>query len=339
MTKFHGWRWLLLPLIAAMMLIVTACGKSTSGTASLTTIKIGYMENANSVGLAAIADQAGYFKKQGFKVKLVAFADGPSILAAMKAGSIDVGNIGSGAHTALAQGAAQVILTDGVSTADELIGNKAKGVSSMADLKGKKVAVVAGTTSEMIFEAALKKAGMSKSDVTVVNMSANNIAGAMAAGKVDAAATWSPSTTTIKDKLGDDAVTLASDSDFASTMPFISSWVVTAKYEKAHPAQVVKITKALMAANDARKASLSKVAPYIAKQLAITTKQALAQMKGMETLYSSKQLSQMASSGALAKLYNAQQTNFINVGTLKDTGDLETAADYLLTDVIEKAAA
>ncbi|WP_262315668.1 ABC transporter substrate-binding protein [Lacticaseibacillus parakribbianus] len=335
MTK-RRWRWLLLPLIAVMMLIVTACGKS--GTSSLTTIKIGYMENANSVGLAAIADQAGYFKKQGFKVKLVAFADGPSILAAMKSGSIDVGNIGSGAHTALAQGAAKVIMIDGVSTADELIGNSAKGITKISDLKGKKVAVVAGTTSEMIFEAALKKAGMKTEDVTVVNMSANNIASAMASGKVDAAATWSPSTTTIKDKLGDNAVTLASDKDFASSMPFISSWVVTAKYEKANAARVVKITKALMAANDARAASISKVAPYIAKQLAITTKQAKAQMVGMETLYTSKQIKQMATSGKLAKLYDAQQQNFIKVGTLKDTGSLATASDYLLVDVIQKAA-
>lgn len=335
----HWHRLLLLIPVLLLGLILTACGQSSStSTSKLTTIKIGYMGTANSVGLAAIADQAGYFKKQDLKVKLVEFADGPSIIAAMKAGSIQIGNIGAGAHTTLAQGKAQVILMDGVSRADKLIGNKAKGVTSIKSLKGKKVAVVAGTTSQMILDAALEKAGMTEKDVTIVSMSANNIASAMATGKVDAASTWVPSTTQIESKLGSNAVTLAKDTDFSSTMPFLSSWVVTSSYAKTNKKTVVKAEKALMAAMDARAKSVKSVAKYIAKQLGSSTSDVITQLTGSEKFYTAAQIAKMAANGKLAKLYNAQQTAFIKLGLLKDTGSLKTAKDYLLTDIIKTAS-
>lgn len=54
------------------------------------TIRLGYLEHAGSV-LCLIAADKGYFRNEGVKVKLVRFTDARSGLAALAAGTIDVG--------------------------------------------------------------------------------------------------------------------------------------------------------------------------------------------------------------------------------------------------------
>lgn len=125
MKKKSFWAKLagLITLIGLALFTLTACSSTSSSSKSTTTIKIGYMASVNSVGLAAIAKEAGYFEKQGLKVKLVEFADGPSIITALKSGSIQFGEIGPGAHTQVTTGAADIVLFDGLSTSDKIIGN------------------------------------------------------------------------------------------------------------------------------------------------------------------------------------------------------------------------
>ncbi|MFC6169789.1 ABC transporter substrate-binding protein [Loigolactobacillus jiayinensis] len=333
--------WGLIALLSLFMMLFASFGNSSSTQAAskTETIKIGYMGSVNSVGLAAIAKQAGYYEKQGLKVKLVEFADGPSVIAAMKSGSIDIGEIGPGAHTQVAQGNAKIVMFDGLSTSDKIIANKKSGISSIKDLKGKKVAVVVGTTSQVILDAALKKAGMTESDVKVVSMSVNSIVNAMVSGKIDAAATWAPGTTKIKEKLGKNAVTLATDNDFTDSMPFTCSWIVTPSYAKKHKATILKFDKAMLQAMNYRESGGKNAAKWIAKQLGFSESDVKKQITSTEKIYTSKQLVKLINNGNLLQYYTKQQKNFIKLGILKDTGKLETAKDYVMTDMIKKAAA
>lgn len=50
----------------------------------------------------------GYLEEEGIEVNLVEFADGPTIIAAMENGSIDVGYIGQGAHKLCVEGRADI---------------------------------------------------------------------------------------------------------------------------------------------------------------------------------------------------------------------------------------
>ncbi|MFC6171629.1 ABC transporter substrate-binding protein [Loigolactobacillus jiayinensis] len=322
---------LMIPLLVGSL---AACSNSASSNSSKTTVKIGYMANASSVALAAIADQAGYYEQQGITVKMIAFTDGPAIISALNSGSIDIGNIGAGAHTAVAQGKAKVFLFDGLSTSDEIIGSKKAGTTSIKSLKGKKVAVISGTTSQQILDTALKSAGMTEDDVTLVNVSANNLANAMISGKVDAVAGWAPGTTKIKSKLGSDAVTIASDSDYAASMPFPSSWVTSAKFAKNHKALLKKITTAMYKAMDDRKAGKASVYTAVAKQLAISKADAKSQLTGTQTQYTAAQVRKMVKNGKLAKIYQKQEDNFVELGTLKDNGQLVKAKDFMLTNIM-----
>ncbi|MFD0896460.1 ABC transporter substrate-binding protein [Loigolactobacillus binensis] len=333
--------WGLLTLLSLLALLLTTLGGTgnTKAASKTETIKIGYMNSVNSVGLVAIAKEAGYFKAQGLNVKLVEFSDGPSIIAAMKSGSVDIGEIGPGAHTQVAQGNAKIVMFDGLSTSDKIIANKKSGITSIKDLKGKKVAVVAGTTSQVILDAALKKAGMTESDVKVVSMSVNSIVNAMVSGKIDAAATWAPGTTKIKEKLGSNAITLAKDSDFTSSMPFTCSWIVTPSYAKKNKATILKFDKAMLQAMNYRKNGGKNAAKWIAQQLGLSVSDVKKQITSTEKIYSAKQVVELINNGELFKYYTKQQKNFIKLGLLKDNGKLKTAKNYVMTDMIKKAAA
>lgn len=69
----------------------------------------------------------------------------------------------------------------------------AQGISNVAQLKGKKVAVAEGTPSHFLLLYVLAQAGMSQSDIKpVFTTSSIDAANAFKAGKVDACVSWSP---------------------------------------------------------------------------------------------------------------------------------------------------
>ena len=67
-----------------------------------------------------------------------------------------------------------------------------KDIKSIADLKGRKVAVNEGSVSEFYLNVLLGKAGLKESDLNTVNMTAADAGGAFVAKRVDAAVTWEP---------------------------------------------------------------------------------------------------------------------------------------------------
>jgi NitT/TauT family transport system substrate-binding protein len=67
-----------------------------------------------------------------------------------------------------------------------------KDIKTIADLKGKKVAVNEGSVSEFYLNVLLAKAGLKESDLNTVNMTAGDAGGAFVAKRVEAAVTWEP---------------------------------------------------------------------------------------------------------------------------------------------------
>ena len=65
-------------------------------------------------------------------------------------------------------------------------------VASLKDLKGKKIGVEVGFVSHLLLLKALESAGLSESDVTLVNVPTNETPNALASGAVDAISAWQP---------------------------------------------------------------------------------------------------------------------------------------------------
>ena len=62
----------------------------------------------------------------------------------------------------------------------------------MKDLKGKKIGVEVGFVDHLLLLKALESAGMTESDVTLVNIPTNELPNALASGAVDAISAWQP---------------------------------------------------------------------------------------------------------------------------------------------------
>jgi len=83
-----------------------------------------------------------------------------------------------------------VMFTDYSNGADGIVARR--GITSLRELKGKRVAAEVGAISHFILLSALDQAGLQETDVEVVNLSVEEGAKALAEGKVDAAALWEP---------------------------------------------------------------------------------------------------------------------------------------------------
>lgn len=296
-------------------------------------VRVAYMPNMGSASLLVTARDKGYFDAMGIEVEMVEFQGGPAEIAAMASGDIDISQIGHGAHALCAEGQAVVFEIDATSLADAVIGNTEKGVSTVADLKGKKVAVTSGTSAEIILRLALEEEGLTMEDLELVEMDANGIVSAMLSGQIDACASWSPGTQTIKDGLGDKAVVLGDNAAFIDKVTFPSSFITTQAYAADNRDILVRFARALQNAADYRKENIEEVAELVAKQVEVDKEVMLATVKEGNWI-TGEEVGTYLADGMLKKYYENQQQVFINAGRLTAPVDVST---YIMFDIMQEA--
>lgn len=177
-------RWLsrlMLPLVA------TAC----AAVAQAAPLKVGYSDWPGWVAWQ-VAIEKGWFKEAGVDVKFDWF-DYSASMEAFTAGKIDAVTMTNG--DALVTGAGggksvMILLTD-YSNGNDMIVAK-PGIKSLADIKGKKVAVENGLVEHLLLLNGLKKAGMKESDVKLVNAKTNEMPQVLTAKDVSAIGAWQP---------------------------------------------------------------------------------------------------------------------------------------------------
>lgn len=145
-----------------------------------------------------IAEQLGYFKDEGLDLTIVDFAGGSRALQAVVGGSADVVS-GAFEHTLNMQFKGQpmrAFVLQGLAP-QIVLGVNPKTMpnfKSVADLKGKKIGVTApGSSTNVLVNFVLAKAGLKPSDVSIVGVGASNGAvAAMRAGQIDAISNLDP---------------------------------------------------------------------------------------------------------------------------------------------------
>lgn len=298
----------------------------TKAKAEPITMNVAYMPNYGSLWSVTTAKEKGYFDEEGITVNLVEFADGPTIIAAMESGSIDVGYIGQGAHKLCVNGQAKIFALSHISNGDALIGGP--GITKVEDLKGKKVAYSSGTSSEDILMNSLSKAGMTMDDITAVDMDASGIVTAMISGGVDACATWSPNSLKILEEVKD-STKLCDNLTFSDTTVSLASWIVTPKYAEANQDKILRFTRALFKAMDyAADDHFDEVAKYVSTQTATDYDSVYAQ-RGDADWLTGKEVSKGAEDGTVENYYKIQQDNFIKGGVVEKEVPV---ADYVMLD-------
>ena len=322
-------------LALVMVLSLAACGKTPAPVEPETenvTLNVAYMANWGSLWAVATADAKGYFAEEGITIKLTQFEDGPSEIAAMKQGSMDVAFIGPGAHKLCSKGEAQVFLMQHMGDGDCIIG--LNGIKTLEELKGKKVGYAAGTSSENILTTALASVGLTVEDIEAVSMDATALTTAALSGQVDAIAAWSPMSLTILAQ-AENATDICSNVDFA-TMASPGSWVVNPDWAAQNSDVLVRFNRAMFKAMDFASAATSddavaqEVAGYVAKITGLDVESTIDQRYDGSWL-NSAQVLEMIESGKLVEYYNNQQVNFGDAaGPLK-------AEEFVLVDLMVNA--
>lgn len=296
-------------------------------------IKAGYMPNLGSAALYVTAEKLGYFEEMGLEVETIEFQSGPPEIAAMASGDIQICQIGHGAHALCAEGQAEIFQIVSTSLADAIIGNKEKGVNSISDLKGKRVATSAGTSAEAIFNIALQEAGLTAEDVETVEMDTNGMVSAMVSGSVDACATWAPNNKVIEKQLGENAVVLATNADYVDTVTFPDSFATTKEYAEENRETLIRFTQAIQKAMDYRAQNIEEVAKWTA-QACEADEQTMLDTVDTGNWITSAFVAQGLDDGTIKKYYENQQKVFIDSGRLTEEVPVE---EYVLFDIMQEA--
>ncbi|WP_430232565.1 taurine ABC transporter substrate-binding protein [Paraburkholderia tropica] len=182
--------------IARTLLVLCAAGAACTATRAFAADKevtIAYQDMMVPWRYAQQLDEAG--KATGYKVSYRKFGGGGDVIRAMASGNVQLGEAGSSPVAAgLSQGLPIQLfwILDNINNAEALVARKGSGVTTIAQLKGKRLGVPFVSTSHFHALLALKRAGLQPGDVKVLNMRPAEIAAAWERGDIDAAYVWNP---------------------------------------------------------------------------------------------------------------------------------------------------
>jgi len=155
-------------------------------------LKIGYSDWPGWVAWE-VAIEKGWFKQAGVDVEFEWF-DYVASMDAFAAGKLDAVTMTNGDTLVTGATGAQgvMIIVNDYSNGNDMV-VALPGITSVAELKGKKIGVEVGFVSHLMLLNALESAGLSESDVELINVPTNETPQVLASGDVDAIVAWQPS--------------------------------------------------------------------------------------------------------------------------------------------------
>ncbi|RTL46866.1 MAG: sulfonate ABC transporter substrate-binding protein [Burkholderiales bacterium] len=171
-----------------------------------TTLRIGFQKSAS---LLTLQKSNGSLEKKlaplGVSVKWVEFPAGPQLLEGLNVGAVDVGFVGE-APPIFAQAAGARFVYIGFDPAapeaEAIVVPKDSTIKTVADLKGRKVALNKGSNVHYLLVKALEKQGLKPTDLQVVYLPPADARAAFERGAVDAWVIWDPFLAAVEQQSG-----------------------------------------------------------------------------------------------------------------------------------------
>lgn len=237
-------RLLLFTVAVATAAALTSCGDGTAaggagggaGGPADTTIRIAY-QGFPSGDLIVKNKRWLEDALPDYRVTWTKFDSGASINTAFVAGSVDIAAIGS---SPVARGLSAPLnipyqvafVLDVAGDNEALVVRDGSGISSVEGLRGKKVASPFASTSHYSLLAALDRAKVPESAVTIVDLEPQDILAAWTRGDIDAAYVWLP----VLDDLRKNGKVLTTSRELAGAgKPTLDLGVVSTAFVNAHP--------------------------------------------------------------------------------------------------------
>src|SRR5437667_4773725 len=239
----------LLPLFMVLVFVLSACGAQNTaggGTKFNGTIHIA-SSTWTGYALIYLANSKGIWKQHGLDVNFKDVEDPNDRFIALAAGRLE--GMASTVDAFARQqsngvAAVEVFPIDASVGGDGILAKNT--IQSVADLKGKTVAVNQGSVSEWFLAQVLKDKGLSLSDVKEQNMKSGEAGAAFVASKVDVAVTWEPWLS--KAKVRQDGHVLVSSKEYPDLI--MDSFAFRKDFVDKYPATVKEFMKAYYDAFD-----------------------------------------------------------------------------------------
>jgi taurine transport system substrate-binding protein len=172
---------------------------------------------------------------------------------------VQIGEVGSaGIAAAVSRGEPLELfwILDDIGSAEALVVKKDSGIKSIADLKGKKIAMPFNSTTHFHTMVALEQAKVNPADVQILNMRPPEVRAAWARGDIQATFIWDP---VLAEAKRDGTVILTSGQISQQTgKATFDGYVVNRDWAKANKDFMVKFVKVLAAADDSYRKNKAK---------------------------------------------------------------------------------
>lgn len=160
-----------------------------------------------------VAEEQGIFADNGIQVELKYFESITDGNNAMASGALDANNQTLNDTLSMLSGGAKpqriVTINDTSTGADQIIARP--GISSLNDLKGKKIAVEEGIVDHYWLRLALEEVDLTFEDVDLELLTTDAAAAAFVNGQVDATVVYPPFTTTALERKGSRAISTTAE--------------------------------------------------------------------------------------------------------------------------------
>jgi sulfonate transport system substrate-binding protein len=230
-------------------------------------VRIGFQKYGKLVLLKSKGTLEDKLKAAGYKVVWTEFPSGPPLLEALNVGAIDFGNTGE-APPIFAQAAGApiqyVAYEPPAPKGEAILVPKDSKLTSVADLKGKKIALNKGSNVHYPLVKALEKAGVKYSEVEPVFLAAADARAAFERGAVDAWVIWDPFQAAAEAATG--ARTLADGTGIVSNYQFYFS---SKKFLESDPGIVDLVLAQLGEVDDWAKGDIHAVADQLAPTIGL----------------------------------------------------------------------
>jgi sulfonate transport system substrate-binding protein len=223
------------------LLLATTAGMLTSVSSfaqDAKVLRIGYQKYGTLTLLKGRGTLEKRLAQENLAVKWTEFPAGPVLLEGLNVGSIDFGTVGE-APPIFAQAAGANLVYVGNEPpsprSEAIIVPKGSPIRTLADLKGKKIALNKGSNVHYLLLKALEKAGVPYADVQTIFLPPADARAAFERGAVDAWAIWDPFLAAAEKQLG--ARVLADGAKLVSNHQF---YLAARPYAEKNP-QIVRI--------------------------------------------------------------------------------------------------
>lgn len=247
-----------------------------------------------------VARDKGFFKEAGLDVALKNYVSLGDLSRDYTSGALEGrANLAFEAVQESMRGFDQriVAIIDHSNGADGVLAKD--GISSISDLKGKKVAYEKGTLEEYFLASLLRKASLTTRDVILIDADPEKAVAKLTSGEVDVAVMYEPF---LSSGLNNPGVrVLATSKDTPNAITDVLTF--NADFVTKYPATVAAFVEAYFKAREYMKAHPDETAAIVGKELGISPEEATMQLQGVTILDHAGNLTELQPGSSLSSLY------------------------------------